>query len=229
MGSVICIKKQRTPISICCQSLRFFGRGRQATLGDPGIATSLILLKMPAAGDYIFVIRSSVSGRSARPNLAAMSLAFSGAPLIPDALGGQLSLVHAAMNAHCRNGAIHLNLAGIDFVSLRLVVHCAELGSLSAAARRGNMSLSSASHRLSNIEEFFGNRFFERDYRGLRLTAAGAVFVGHATSILQALRLMGSQLASMRACDQIADVRHHDIRTSSEGLRRSEYQVSRTV
>ncbi len=72
-----------------------------------------------------------------------------------------------------------INVAGIDFVSVRLVVLCAELGSLSAAARRGHLSLSSASHRLSNLEDFFGTRLFERDYRGLHVTEAGAVFVAH--------------------------------------------------
>lgn len=42
-----------------------------------------------------------------------------------------------------------MNLAGIDLVSLRLVVLCAETQSLSAAARCLNMSVSCASHRLN--------------------------------------------------------------------------------
>lgn len=56
--------------------------------------------------------------------------------------------------------AERMNLAGMDFVSLRLVVLCAELGSLSIAAKHANMSLSCASHRLSTAEEVFGARLF---------------------------------------------------------------------
>jgi hypothetical protein len=37
-----------------------------------------------------------------------------------------------------------MNFAGIDVVSIRLVVACAELGSLSAAALHANISLSCA-------------------------------------------------------------------------------------
>lgn len=81
-----------------------------------------------------------------------------------------------------------MNLAGIDFVSLRLVVLCAELGSLSIAAKRAHMSLSCASHRLSTAEELFGARLFERDHRGLHPTRGGAMFVSHARAILRILR-----------------------------------------
>lgn len=81
-----------------------------------------------------------------------------------------------------------MNLAGIDFVSLRLVVLCAELGSLSIAAKHAHMSLSCASHRLSTAEAVFGASLFERDHRGLHPTHAGAVFVTHARAILDILR-----------------------------------------
>lgn len=90
-----------------------------------------------------------------------------------------------------------INLAGIDFVSVRLVVLCADLGSLSAAARRAHLSLSSASHRLSHLEDFFGARLFERDYRGLHATEAGTVFVAHGRDILLALDGLGASLASI--------------------------------
>lgn len=121
-----------------------------------------------------------------------------------------------------------MNLAGVDFVSLRLVVHCAQMGSLSAAARRGNMSLSCASHRLSNLEEFFKNRLFERDCRGLRLTPAGAVFVAHANAILQSLHRLGNQLATMQSCDRTRNA-GGVYAASAEDLQSYEYRVSRTV
>lgn len=89
-----------------------------------------------------------------------------------------------------------MNLAGIDFVSLRLVVLCAELGSLSIAAKHAHMSLSCASHRLSTAEEVFGARLFERDHRGLHPTHAGAAFVMHARAILNILRRGLLQLRS---------------------------------
>jgi molybdenum-dependent DNA-binding transcriptional regulator ModE len=90
-----------------------------------------------------------------------------------------------------------MNLAGIDLVSIRLVVLCAECGSLSSAARLGNMSLSAASHRLTNLEIFFKTRLFDRDHRGLQITKAGSVFVMHAQAVLQTLHGLNKQLLSM--------------------------------
>jgi molybdenum-dependent DNA-binding transcriptional regulator ModE len=87
-----------------------------------------------------------------------------------------------------------LNLAGVDLVSIRLVVLCADCGSLSAAARRGNMSLPTASHRLASLEDFFKARLFERNHRGLQLTDAGAVFVSHARILLQILNRLNDRL-----------------------------------
>lgn len=85
-------------------------------------------------------------------------------------------------------------MAGLDFLSLRLVVLCAELGSLSGAAKQAHMSLSCASHRLSTAEEHLGTRLFYRDHRGLHATDAGAVFVAHAQTILNTLRQALRQL-----------------------------------
>ncbi len=90
-----------------------------------------------------------------------------------------------------------MNLAGIDFVSVRLAVLCAETSSLSAAARHLHMSLSCASHRLSTLEGMFDTRFFERDHRGLHATPAGTVFVTHARPILDLLRWCRMQVDTM--------------------------------
>lgn len=110
--------------------------------------------------------------------------------------------------------AEHMNLAGIDFVSLRLVVLCAECGSLSVAAKHAHMSLSCASHRLSTAEEVFGARLFERDYRGLQPTQAGAVFVSHARASLNILR---SGLRQLRAASP-------SLRTDSDLMQLSSYR-----
>ena len=77
------------------------------------------------------------------------------------------------------------NLARFDIVSMRLVVLCAELGSLSAAARRVNCSLSAGSYRLTVLEHMLGVALFTRDHRGLHATQAGDIFVGHARAILE--------------------------------------------
>ena len=68
----------------------------------------------------------------------------------------------------------HLNLQRLDLASVRLVILCAELGSLSAAAKRCHLSVSGASHRLKAFEEALGFDVFVRHRRGLRLTARGA-------------------------------------------------------
>ena len=46
-----------------------------------------------------------------------------------------------------------MNLQRLDFASIRLVVLCAESGSLSEAPRRCHLSLSGASHRLKAFED----------------------------------------------------------------------------
>jgi DNA-binding transcriptional LysR family regulator len=91
------------------------------------------------------------------------------------------------------------NLARIDLVSIRLVVLCARYGSLHAAARSGNMSLSSASRRLASLEDSFRVRFFERGYRGLQLTPAGSVFAMHSDELLRTLERLDDQLTSLNS------------------------------
>ena len=79
------------------------------------------------------------------------------------------------------------NLSRYELLSLRLVVLCARGGTLSAAAREANLSLSGASHRLTAFEKTLGKRLFQRGYRGLQLTAAGMVAVEHSEHILNCL------------------------------------------
>lgn len=66
-----------------------------------------------------------------------------------------------------------INLQRFDLASIRLVVLCAESGSLSEAARRCHLSLSGASHRLKAFEDAVGEPVFQRHRRGLRITIRG--------------------------------------------------------
>jgi len=95
------------------------------------------------------------------------------------------------------------NLARYELVSLKLVVLCATSGTLSAAARKANLSLSGASHRLTEFEKTLGRRLFRRRYRGLEPTAAGWVVVRHGETILsslEALRVGVQSAADEGAC-----------------------------
>ncbi|HET6829437.1 MAG TPA: LysR family transcriptional regulator [Ramlibacter sp.] len=78
----------------------------------------------------------------------------------------------------------HLNLQRLDLASVRLVVLCAELGSLSEAAKRCHLSVSGASHRLTAFEEAMGFDVFVRHRRGLRVSARGARTVYCCTQLL---------------------------------------------
>jgi DNA-binding transcriptional LysR family regulator len=86
--------------------------------------------------------------------------------------------------------ASSMNLARFDLVSVRLAVLCAELGSLSAAAWRVHCSLSTASYRLSRLEESFGAQLFTRERDGLRATRTGGLFVQHGKAILEQVERM---------------------------------------
>lgn len=68
----------------------------------------------------------------------------------------------------------HVNLQRLDLASIRLVVLCAEWGSLSEAAKRSHLSVSGASHRLKSFEDAVGYPVFQRHRRGLRVTDRGA-------------------------------------------------------
>lgn len=76
------------------------------------------------------------------------------------------------------------NLQRLDLASIRLVVLCAECGSLSEAARRSHLSISGASHRLKAFEDALGFEVFLRHRRGLRLTDRGAHAVYCSTQLL---------------------------------------------
>lgn len=110
------------------------------------------------------------------------------------ATDAESSLVEIERSVPVRGGA--LNIARFDLVSLRLVVYCAQLGSLSAASRKTSCSISACSHRLTSLENALGLQLFTRDPRGLELTEAGKIFLAHAIEILRRIEQMYLQLTS---------------------------------
>lgn len=75
------------------------------------------------------------------------------------------------------SASLLVNLARLDFVSLKLAVVCAQEGSLTRAAPLCNMALMTASRRLRILEETLGCTLFHRRCRSLELTMAGAYVI----------------------------------------------------
>jgi DNA-binding transcriptional LysR family regulator len=88
-----------------------------------------------------------------------------------------------------------MNLAYLDLVSIRLAVFGAEDGSLSAAARRAQLSLSRASYRLSALEHGVGLRLFERSSHGLVPTRAGQILAIHGKELLDQVTRLSTELS----------------------------------
>ncbi|WP_022721733.1 LysR family transcriptional regulator [Rhodopseudomonas sp. B29] len=78
-----------------------------------------------------------------------------------------------------------------DLTDLRLFLHVAEEGSITAGAGRSGLALASASARVRGMEEQAGVPLFERGHRGVELTSAGRTLLHHA-------RLVTGQIERMR-------------------------------
>ena len=86
-----------------------------------------------------------------------------------------------------------LKLEGISsFVAIK------EAGSISAAARRLNVSKSVVSERLSELEKSLGAALFQRTTRSLSLTEDGAAFFVRAVHIVQEVHEAAAELAERR-------------------------------
>jgi len=90
-----------------------------------------------------------------------------------------------------------LNLARFDLLSIRLALACAHGGKLGSAAAECHLVPAAASRRLRELEGALGAPLFERSARGLAPTAAGLVFVRHATALLGGIDLLQAELADL--------------------------------
>lgn len=86
----------------------------------------------------------------------------------------------------------------LRFDDLQLFVTTADLGNLSAAARRLDTSPAVASAALKRLEQQLEARLFSRSTRSLRLTPEGELFLGHARLALQSLDDGRQQLAGSK-------------------------------
>lgn len=81
---------------------------------------------------------------------------------------------------------------------IQILLHTAQLGSLSAAARALDISPAVASAALKRLEGELGTHLLVRSTRSLRLTADGERYLEHARSALDALQAGAQALAAGR-------------------------------
>lgn len=81
-----------------------------------------------------------------------------------------------------------------DMFDMRLVIHVAEMNSLTGGAEKVFLSLPAASTRLKRLEESLGLKLFNRTTQGLTLTPAGRVVVRHSQQINRQLEQMCGEL-----------------------------------
>ncbi|ARU93688.1 LysR family transcriptional regulator [Tatumella citrea] len=72
----------------------------------------------------------------------------------------------------------------LDLSDLKLVVCIADAGSITRGAEHASLAVGSASERLKSIEQDSGVKLFFRHPRGISLTEAGEILVGHARELL---------------------------------------------
>lgn len=81
-----------------------------------------------------------------------------------------------------------------DLTDLRLFLHTAEAGSITAGAERVHLTLASASARIRGMEDTLGVPLLTRNRRGVETTAAGRTLVHHARVVLQQMDRMRGEL-----------------------------------
>ena len=74
------------------------------------------------------------------------------------------------------------------FESMSILIEAVEAGSLSAAARRLNMSLPTVSRKVAELEAYLKTQLLNRSARKLTLTDAGRTYVEACKQILESLR-----------------------------------------
>jgi DNA-binding transcriptional LysR family regulator len=81
-----------------------------------------------------------------------------------------------------------------DLADLRVFVAIAEARNLTHGAQKVNLAPSSASHRLSSLEDAIGSSLFTRQARGVSLTKAGEALLRHSRKVFAQLEQMHADL-----------------------------------
>jgi molybdate transport repressor ModE-like protein len=81
-----------------------------------------------------------------------------------------------------------------DLTDLRLFLHVAESGSITAGAEQSHLALASASARIRGMEETLGVPLLERGRRGVDTTDAGRTLLHHARMITQQMEKMRADM-----------------------------------
>lgn len=86
----------------------------------------------------------------------------------------------------------------MDSKHLRSFLHVSELGSLSKAADRLNLTQPALSRQIKMLEEEAGMRLLQRTGRGVALTEAGLLLEKRAQSVISELEKISSELAAIK-------------------------------
>jgi DNA-binding transcriptional LysR family regulator len=91
--------------------------------------------------------------------------------------------------------------AVLDAARLRVFREVVRRGSLSAAAEALSFTQPAVSRQIAALEREAGAQLLERTPRGIRLTEAGRVLLGHAEAILDRMATARAQVASVASLD----------------------------
>lgn len=86
--------------------------------------------------------------------------------------------------------------------ALRAFITVAERGGVRRAAEALNLSEAAVSHQIKNLERHLGQRLFEKDGRGLRLTEIGHRYLGMVVGPVAELRQASEAVSSRRVARQ---------------------------
>ncbi|HEY8613971.1 MAG TPA: LysR family transcriptional regulator, partial [Roseomonas sp.] len=103
-----------------------------------------------------------------------------------------------------------------DWVTLRILLATAELGSITRAAARCGIATSAAAKRLQALEAECGLPILARGPRGVRLTEAGEMLARHGRAAFGALARLTDDLRAL-AAGELGSVRLHATASSIAG------------
>ena len=83
----------------------------------------------------------------------------------------------------------------LDLSDLRLFLHVAEAGSITAGAQRAHLALASASARIHSMEDALGVQLLTRQRHGVQMTEAGRALLHHARAVLRQLEHMRNEMS----------------------------------